>query len=667
MIRLRICILFSVIAVIAVRAEETNTLAPASATSDAAPSVVTSNTLPASITIDGITYSNVTWRTVNGATVSIFHQTGVASIPLEKLPRELQKRFGYDPQKAAQSVAADQEARQKAQQENGKRIRETPVQETPQEAEQENTQKENAGTGKTTAHSSGLHGYISFEAARPPARPVYGAGMGFYSAVWSLIDQPLAGFQVGLASSWILPDNTDDKATPLAPEGTEARKTMPERGPTWASVFQTIEGSPGYWAGNRFRYGSPKFSMNATPQCYDYMVGSPGWGFFGSRGALPDNRLSMAQLSNRLLIPPDGLPFQGTPNGEFLGYTWMALPFTDPAPGDPPTGDQSWTCFLSAANFKGPIAYYIPETWSKIGKLFKNPFLYGRGLDARPGTMGGGAMEINTVPRYDAQDAHGIVYSKIPRLQFPVDGQRRTLLLQDMTFYSKAALADAFNAWRYGGPSCSGQFDERGAWKPKLTTSNARYDEDGKSMTGVDRVFNTRVFEGNVWGLEWFNSNISPKGLFPQYFKHVGEGYVAVAPADVPAETQLLAQEFKRAGQGRPYTSPTTGAWSLPGPKRGPFTVKLADGSLVTYSWYRFVDQPSFQQYGWSEERKARLQAIVEKIHANWPIDRDYMQPPSRGVLVALDPALLVTPPEGLEVGYVPIVTRQGAPRQAAH
>ena len=51
----------------------------------------------------------------------------------------------------------------------------------------------------------------------------------------------------------------------------------------------------------------------------------------------------------------------------------MALPFTDPTTGDPPTGDQSWTCFLSAANFKGPIAYYIPETWSKIGKLFNYP------------------------------------------------------------------------------------------------------------------------------------------------------------------------------------------------------------------------------------------------------------------------------------------------------
>jgi hypothetical protein len=35
------------------------------------------------------------------------------------------------------------------------------------------------------------------------------------------------------------------------------------------------------------------------------------------------------------------------------------------------------------------------------------------------------------------------------------------------------------------------------------------------------------------------------------------------------------------------------------------------------------------------------------------------MAPPTSGALVTLDPALIVTPPKGLEVGYVPIVTRQ--------
>ena len=209
--------------------------------------------------------------------------------------------------------------------------------------------------GIVTSHSQGLHGYIGFSHDRPAAGSGYSAGMGFYAAVWPLVDQPLADFQIGLPSSWVTPDNSDNKDKPLAPEGTLAR-TWKERGPTWSSVFQTLEGGLGYWAGNHFRYGPPKFSLNATPQCYDYEVGSPGWSFFYSNEALPDNRLGIAQLSNRLLIPPDALPFQGNPNGEFLGYTWMALPFTDPTTSDPPTGDQSWTCFLSAANFKGPMA-----------------------------------------------------------------------------------------------------------------------------------------------------------------------------------------------------------------------------------------------------------------------------------------------------------------------
>jgi hypothetical protein len=79
--------------VVAVRAEETNTL-------------------PTTITVDGVIYSNVTWRTVTSATVTIFHETGVASIPLEKLPPELQRRFGYDPQKAAAYRAQESVAEQ---------------------------------------------------------------------------------------------------------------------------------------------------------------------------------------------------------------------------------------------------------------------------------------------------------------------------------------------------------------------------------------------------------------------------------------------------------------------------------------------------------------------------------------------------------------------------
>jgi hypothetical protein len=511
-------------------------------------------------------------------------------------------------------------------------------------------------------HWEGLHGYISFEATMTGEASAFNAGIGFYTAVWALTDEPLEGFQIGHPSTWILPDNSDNKDRPLAPEGTVARN-WPERGPTWDSVFQTIEGGVGLWAGNHFRYGLPKFSMNGTPQCYDFEIGSPGWSFFQSSQALADDRLGIAQLSNRLLIPPDGLPFAGKPDGQFLGYTWLALPFTDPVPGDPPVGDQGWTCFLNAANFKGPIAYYIPETWTKAGKNFNYPFIYGRGLDARPGTIGGGgAIEINTVPRFDSTDAAGVTYSKIPALRFPVDAQGRTLLVQDVTYYAKAALSDAFKAWRDGGPPCTGAFDAKGAWKPALTTSNPTiYQQAGKTIAGVDSLCAAKVFEGNVWGLEWPRNDTATRGVFPQYFKDIGDTRVVVPAKDVPAETALLTQKFRTAERREPYTSPRTPAWTNPGPKTEPLTARLVDGSIVTYAWYRFVDQPSFRQYDWSDEKKAALQSLVEKIHAAWTIDRDYMAPPGVGELVELDPGLIVSPPKGMEIGYVPIVIGQAA------
>ena len=57
-------------------------------------------------------------------------------------------------------------------------------------------------------------------------------------------------------------------------------------------------------------------------------------------------------------------------------------------------------------------------------------------------------------------------------------------------------------------------------------------------------------------------------------------------------------------------------------------------------------------------EREA-IQKRVELLHRHWSKDRNYLAPPANGDLADLDPALIVTPPPGMEMGYVPIVTRQ--------
>jgi hypothetical protein len=62
-----------------------------------------------------------------------------------------------------------------------------------------------------------------------------------------------------------------------------------------------------------------------------------------------------------------------------------------------------------------------------------------------------------------------------------------------------------------------------------------------------------------------------------------------------------------------------------------------------------------------TEPEREALQGRVEKLHRNWTKDRDYLPPPTVGKLAEIDPALIVSPPPGLEAGYVPIVTRQAA------
>jgi hypothetical protein len=242
-----------------------------------------------------------------------------------------------------------------------------------------------------------------------------------------------------------------------------------------------------------------------------------------------------------------------------------------------------------------------------------------------------------------------------------VDDAGRAVLVQDVSYFAKSALYDAINRWRDEGIPCTGAFDPAGAWKPALTTSPTRYDQANKPITGVEAVCLTRVLPGNRWGMEWFPNSIARAGDFPEYFRQDGANWTPVPRDVVPHETGLTTQEFRVAEKGAAYVTPTTSAWTTPGPATATTTVTLTDGSQVTYAWYRFIDQPVFQQYHWDQGRKERLQKLVAEIHARWSIDRDYMPPPSAGSLVRLDPALIVTPPAGMETGYVPIVVGQRA------
>ena len=497
----------------------------------------------------------------------------------------------------------------------------------------------------------GYHGYIGYNSSPNSS---YGSGVSFYTAAWKLVDDPLFWLQIGLPGTWIIPDNTDN-STALCPPGTLA-SNWTERGPTWSDVFQTLEGGLGYWRGNKYRYGPPKFSMNATPQCYDYEVASPGWSFFYDDQALQDNLLGIAQLSNRLLIPPDAITFEGDPQGEFMGYAYMALPLTDAYNnGTTPVGNQSWTCFINTENFKGPIAYYLPETWAKLSESY--PEIEGKGLDNKKGIIHGGAMEINTVPKFEANGPEGTLYIKVPKLNFSVDGNGEALLVQDLRYYNENAIFNTILDWRNDNTPFNGVFNEAGMIQPDISAYNPYLRLSDHEIKGLNNVFSTFV-KNNGFGFKWAESEFEV-GSFPEYYKKSGDVMIPIKVEEVPEETKLLEAEFPLQDNQGIYTSPNYGSWVDPGPADGPYNVMLNDGSTLTYYWYKFIDQPVFNQYNWDNEKRGLLQSLIEKIHKEWDIDSDYIPSPTVGKLVRIDNNLIVSPPSGLEYGYVPIVVNQ--------
>lgn len=129
-------------------------------------------------------------------------------------------------------------------------------------------------------------------------------------------------------------------------------------------------------------------------------------------------------------------------------------------------------------------------------------------------------------------------------------------------------------------------------------------------------------------------------------------------------ETGLAEVEFTSKDRPKmpPYTTPAgpNSCWKRPGPVAGPFKARLGDGSTVVYYWYRFADQPALLNADLSDRQREELQRRVETLHAHWTPDREYLPPPRFGELAKIDPALVVTPPKGMEAGFVPIVTWQG-------
>ena len=506
-----------------------------------------------------------------------------------------------------------------------------------------------------------MSGYLLVTSDKVPDD--YNAGFSLYAAAWPLLRQyPGHRFQTGLFGTWM---------------------HAQYEGKPPADLYSDIEGGLGWWRDTRFPTETPKFMMGGVAVNFKEIANGPAHG----RGTWdkPQGLYGVAQLSPWLLFPIDGLNLKQGTCGDLFGYGYLPLPLTAAKAitggKKVATGDNCWTLFLNTGNFKGPVCFFTPYFWSHSAEV--NPDYAGLLLDSRPSAPNKPfQMETQYVPAALSVDGKGETYARIAPVSFPVGPDGRTVVLHRLTSYNKKALWDGVKAWFEGGAAVSGAINPDGAYVQTFRANGGStwtiHPEKTPNDQKVAIAWNSFAMpiapDPATYGYKWNEQLVgkvnAPNGsrvVLPEYFQLRNDGkkkqWNVVKPAEVPAASELAGLRFDWPEEKppEPYDTPEASDCSFkkPGPVAGPFKAHLGDGSVVTYYWYRFADQPALLNADLTIEEREKMQAKVEKLHRAWTMDRNYLAPPAVGTLADLDPAEIVTPPKVLEIGYVPIATRQ--------
>ena len=404
-----------------------------------------------------------------------------------------------------------------------------------------------------------------------------------------------------------------------------------------------------------------------------------------------DGKYGVAQLSPWLLFPPDKLNIKQGSCNEFLGSGYLPLPLTEPKSTTEGknfrTGNQCWTLFLNTRNFKGPVAFFTPYFWSK--SYIIDADFDGLCLDQRPSNASKGfQQETQHINAFESVDSKGNKYIRMAPTQYPVNSKGDAELLHRLMVYKREALWNRVEAWFKGGPVADTRIDvaegAMQAFKPGTSSSRSFFGKDipkeMRAKLNITDFMDFSVTDSATLRFHWKGDLITrtrtsfgnPIVVLPEYYKwerknpgdRIGK-WIAVDPDRVPEETNLHQASFKNKTprEKMAYTTPQNpeSCWKTPGPVAGPFKAKLGDGSTVTYYWYRFCDQPALLNADMTKAEREEMQRRVELLHKYWTKEKEYLPAPLLDVeLTELDPALIVEPPKGFEIGYVPIVTSQG-------
>ncbi len=438
-------------------------------------------------------------------------------------------------------------------------------------------------------------------------------------------------------------------------------------------IYCDIEGGPGVGGG----YGNPWCNTG-------FGIGAvAGNGFTNfANGVSSGNHggiYGAAQISARLLFPPKLEMFRDGTSGQMVGYGYLALPLL---PGQAttdgmtvPTGGNWWTLFFNTRNFQGPVAVVTPHFYAQVTESITNAA--GLMLDSCwAGPNKPIANESHYVPAKEYDGPEGSYLRVEPVFAAISDGTNGSIALNSPTVYDQTALWNAAQQWfTNNGAAPVGPFNAHGAALQTLTGGSfgwGVYSSPLVTSGSMPMVMGTTMGfydpDTATYGYKWGTNQVTftqfangtPAAAMPEYYQLQGGVWTPVSPAAVPAASQLASVSFDSGGPPSTpgtYTVPNDPVWT--NYAAGPFQVRIDDGNVVTYYWYRFEDQPAIMKAGLTQAQRDQLQTEVVKIHSAWTNGGTYLAPPTMGTLADVDPALLVTPPPGLEVGYVPIATSE--------
>ena len=433
--------------------------------------------------------------------------------------------------------------------------------------------------------------------------------------------------------------------------------------------------------------------------------------------SLADKWLTMIQISNKIIaFPGHNIAFDKdqnrheSDNGIWIGQGWTYLNLAHPR------DYKFWISFIESYDYQGPVNGYMPEHWNWIDPekiddgshaarvLQQNQDEGGYGTFATKGSSPNGSNGNERIGLQGLSLGNDIYF--VPTHKLPLY-KNREYLLQHPQSISQSTMESYSTSLRNNslsdtliGSTVKIYEDVYKSTHNQLKMVEQINDSEHRFM--IEPSYNIG-FEGSLGYVDWgflntdgdvipakkaaaqnqngylFVRKLTDKwvvedGASTDYKNHPNQYQTEIidnpdATLRVPNITHKFFSYKEKDASNSEFSN-----WDTTGMTR--YTVTLQNGAVVTYVWFKFIEQPAVltakqnHPETYTDAYLQSLQTYIENLHTNInnhstinpnkPTFINYrgaVNPDNKDPhLVKLDPAHLVDQIEGKKVGYVPIV-----------